>query len=95
MQPTDPGPVTVDAFGVAIMLGLPTAQAFLTRRARLQRRGFPKPLPIRPLVWVRAAVEDWAREAHRLQKAAHARAAAAHARELRHPVIRALAGRAA
>lgn len=89
-EPDTPAPVTVDAFGVAVMLGLPTAQAFLTRRARLEKRGFPKPLPLRPLRWAPQAIEDWARDRERIEAAANARRELAGLREDAHPIIRAL-----
>jgi hypothetical protein len=59
---TDPQPLTVDAHGVAVMLGLAFEQAFLTRRRRLEKHGFPRPLPMTPLRWSRAAVETWIRD---------------------------------
>jgi hypothetical protein len=68
-------PLTVDAFGVAVMLGFQFEHQFLTRRRRLERAGFPRPLPITPLRWSRAAVEDWARFANKRDAAGVLRAA--------------------
>ncbi len=61
---TEPAPLTVDARGVAMLLGLEFEQAFNNRRPRLQKHGFPRPLPgIVPLRWSIHAVEAWVRDA--------------------------------
>lgn len=64
MQPTADCPpptadLTLDPAGVAAALGLPDAHHFLTRRRRLEAKGFPRPLPMTPLRWSRERVERW------------------------------------
>jgi hypothetical protein len=53
--------LTTDAKGVAMLLGLPFEQQFHTRRRRLEKNGFPRPLPMTPLRWSIFAVEQWIR----------------------------------
>lgn len=51
-----------DAAGVARLLGLPDAAAFLRRRDRLEDEDlFPLPMPTsrRPLLWKRDEVQAW------------------------------------
>ena len=55
-----PPPLTGDARAIATMLGLSWIQ-FLNRRRRLEAKGFPRPLPIRPLRWSIVQIEDWLR----------------------------------
>jgi hypothetical protein len=52
-------PLVYDALGVARALGLTSERQFTTRRCRLEKKGFPRPLPMTPLRWARQAVEDW------------------------------------
>lgn len=52
-------PLVYDALGVARALGLTFEQQFTTRRRRLEKRGFPRPLPMTPLRWSRQAVDAW------------------------------------
>lgn len=52
-----PSPLTLDAAGVAALLGRPT-EWFYRHREALEAAGFPKRLPVVRL-WERAAVEAW------------------------------------
>ena len=56
-----PEPFFIDAGAVAQLLDLPSADAFLSRRALMQTQGFPAPVAFirRPLKWSRAAVLAW------------------------------------
>lgn len=76
MQPTEATRrLTVDAKGVALLLGLEFEHQFLTRRARLEKRGFPRPLPMTPLRWPIVAIEDWVRDSGRARQPRQAVAA--------------------
>lgn len=62
MQPDAPSaltPAAIDAAGVALLLGLTFPGQFETRRRRLEAKGFPKPLPMRPPRWSVAAIQRW------------------------------------
>jgi len=55
-------PTYISSATVAVMIGLDTANAFLTRRKGLERQhGFPLPMPHsrRPLIWRREQIADW------------------------------------
>jgi hypothetical protein len=58
-------PLVYDALGVARALGLTFEQQFTTRRRRLEKHGFPRPLPMTPLRWSREAVNAWIASHHR------------------------------
>jgi hypothetical protein len=86
MKPTEQtARLTVDAKGVAMMLGLEFENQFLTRRRRLEKRGFPRPLPMTPLRWSIAAIEAWVRASGAAN--AYPVSLAELAGEKRHPAI--------
>lgn len=55
---------TISERDIAGLLGITVFQ-FRQRRQRMQRAGFPRPLPCLPGRWSRAQVEDWIKFAER------------------------------
>jgi hypothetical protein len=89
LQITSDQPLVYDALGVARALGLTFEQQFTTRRRRLEKRGFPRPLPMTPLRWSRQAVEAWVASQHEPATAVE-KAVAPVVTERRNPIVVAL-----